>query len=485
MVFIIDSNGGQYNLNAVFWSLYTFGTGTFDAWVVNGGYFTTDNDPPNLIYPGDNNKSIGIPSTSQQVICIGSYVTKNQWVDIDGITQTQPGNPTIGDISGFSSLGPTRDNRMKPDLTAPGEVIIAALSSHLTIGPNTTPRSHVLQGGKHQKMQGTSMASPHVTGTVALMLQRNSNLDYTQTLNILNSTARKDNFTGPSANNTFGNGKLDALAAVQNTPGGGGPNPITILEQGFDSPPFPPANWTTQILNPSNTWLQSNPQNNNFNQIDPTSQFSAICPWVAQNQDEWLISETFALGSGSATLEFYVGYSTAWLNNATVKMHISTNGGGSWTQLWEAENDGQAWIWRQKNVDLSTYANNQNLKLAWQYVGNDGDLVALDGINLTGFATGLLSQDDPILSQQFHLLQNYPNPFNPETTIEFAIPGAGFVTLKIYDILGEELETLIAEKLPVGAFQFKWNAAHLASGVYLYRLTTDRFMQTRKLILMK
>jgi len=485
VVLVIDSNGGQYNLNAVYWVLYTFGSGTFDAWMVSGGYFTTDNDPQNLIFPGDNNKSIGIPATSQKVICVGSYVTKNQWVDIDGITQTQPGSPTIGGISGFSSLGPTRDNRMKPDLTAPGEVIIAALSSNLTIGPNTTPRSHVLQGGKHQKMQGTSMASPHVTGTVALMLQRNNNLDYTQTLNILKSTARKDNFTGPSANNTFGSGKVNALAAVQNTPGGGGPNPITVLEQGFDSQPFPPATWTTQVLNPSNTWMQGNPANNNFNQIDPTSQFSAICPWVAENQNEWLISETFSLGSGSASLEFYAGYSTAWLSYATMKLHISTNGGGSWTQLWEAENDGQGWIWRQKTIDLSAYANNQNLKLGWQYVGNDGDLVALDGIHLTGFATGLQNQNSSNIPEQYSLSQNYPNPFNPETTIEFRLPEADFVTLKIYNILGEELETLIAKKLSGGTFQFKWNAAHLASGVYLYRLETSNYTQTRKLILMK
>ncbi|UCF65130.1 MAG: S8 family peptidase [bacterium] len=485
VVLVIDSNGGQYNLNAVYWALYTFGSGTFDAWMVSGGYFTTDNDPQNLIFPGDNDKSIGIPATSQKVICVGSYVTKNQWVDMDGITQTQPGNPTIGNISGFSSLGPTRDNRMKPDLSAPGEVIIAALSSNLTIGPNTTPRSNVLQGGKHQKMQGTSMASPHVTGTVALMLQRNHNLDYTQTLNILKSTARKDNFTGPTANNTYGSGKLSALAAVQNTPGGGGPNPITVLEQGFDSQPFPPSNWTNQILNPSYTWMQGNPQNNNFNQIDPTSQFSAICPWVNQNQDEWLISESFALGSGSATLEFYAGYSTAWLSYATLKLHISTNGGGSWTQLWEAENDGQGWIWRQKTIDISAYANNQNLKLGWQYVGNDGDLVGLDGIQVTGFATGLQNQNDSNLPAQYSLSQNYPNPFNPETTIELKLPETSYVTLKIYNILGEQLEILIDKKLPAGTFQYKWNASHLASGVYLYRLDTGNFSETKKLILMK
>ncbi len=132
--FVIDSDNGQYPISSVFWTLYTFGSGTFDAWQVLGGNFTTDSDPYYGIMPGDNNKSIGIPGTSQQVVCVGSYVTKNQWIDIDGIPRQQPGNPVIGDISGFSSLGPTRDGRTKPDITAPGEVIVAALSSHLTIG---------------------------------------------------------------------------------------------------------------------------------------------------------------------------------------------------------------------------------------------------------------------------------------------------------------------------------------------------------------
>jgi len=484
VVFIIDSNNGQYNLNAVYWTLYTYGTGTFDAWIAMGGYFTADNDPQNLIFPGDNNKSIGIPATSQQVICVGSYVTKNQWVDIDGTTQTQPGNPTIGDISSFSSLGPSWDNRMKPDLAAPGEVIVAALSGDLTIGPNTTPRSNVLQGGKHQKMQGTSMASPHVTGTVALMLQRNHTLTYSQALSILTGSATKDNFTGTTANNTFGNGKLNALLAVQNTPGGGGPTPVTILEEGFDTQPFPPASWTTQVLNQTNTWRQSNPQDHNFNTIDSSSQYSALCPWVAQNQDEWLISRTFALAAGAASLEFYAGYSTQWLTAATLKLHISTNGGGTWTQLWEAENDGQPWIWRQKTIDLTSYANNQNLKIAWQYVGNDGDLVGIDGIQLTGY-TSISEMDEELFPREYQLSQNYPNPFNPTTTIEFSLPVTSMVTLKIFNLLGEEVERLFSDNLQAGSYRYEWNASHLASGVYFYRLEAGSYVETRKLILMK
>lgn len=487
VILMIDSKNGQYNLNAVYWTLFTFGSGTFDAWMVQDGYFTPDDIPANLIYPGDNNKSIGMPGTAQKVICVGSYVTKNQWIDIDGSTQTQPGNPTIGNISSFSSLGPTHDNRMKPDLSAPGEVIVAALSGDLTIGPDHTPRANILQGGKHQKMQGTSMASPHVTGTVALMLQKNHNLDYNQVFSTLTASSRKDNFTGSSANNTYGYGKLNAYQAVLSTPGGG-PQPTNIIVENFDAGSFPPSGWTTQVMNANNTWSQGNPANNNFNQIDPSNQFSAICPWVAENQDEWLSTSSFAIGSGTASLEFYAGYSTDWLSAATLKLHISTNGGTTWTNLWQAENDGQSWIWRQKTIDLSSYANNQNLRIAWQYVGNDGDLVGLDGVHLVALITDV-DDNDKTIPANFELSQNYPNPFNPGTVIKYQLAEACNVTLRIYDILGREVAVLVDEEKPAGVYRAELsansNGVDLSSGVYFYELAAGNFRQTKKMILLR
>src|SRR5690606_11469135 len=112
---------------------------------------------------------------------------------------------------------------------------------------------------------------------------------------------------------------------------------------------------------------------------------SAICPWVAEEQNEWLISPPFNLGNGNASVEFYAVHSTAFLGNATLKLHISMNGGTDWTKLWEAQDDGNGFMWRLINIDLTAYSNKENLKLAWQYVGNDGDLVGIDGLMLKGF----------------------------------------------------------------------------------------------------
>jgi hypothetical protein len=85
----------------------------------------------------------------------------------------------------------------------------------------------------------------------------------------------------------------------------------------------------------------------------------------------------------------------------------------------------------------------------------------------------------------YQLKQNYPNPFNPSTTIEFAIPKAGFVTLTIYDVLGEKVSTLVSENLTAGSYQYQWNAGDLASGVYFYSIEASGFTKSRKMLLIR
>jgi hypothetical protein len=86
---------------------------------------------------------------------------------------------------------------------------------------------------------------------------------------------------------------------------------------------------------------------------------------------------------------------------------------------------------------------------------------------------------------QFMLKQNYPNPFNPNTNIEFQIPKTEFVTLKIYNLLGQEVATLVSDKLAAGKYKCTWNASGISSGVYIFQLIAGEFEKTRKLILMR
>ena len=96
-------------------------------------------------------------------------------------------------------------------------------------------------------------------------------------------------------------------------------------------------------------------------------------------------------------------------------------------------------------------------------------------------------KENNILSfpSDFSLSQNYPNPFNPSTIISFDISIQTNVLLKIYDLLGNEVATLVNEVKPVGSYNVEFNASDLASGIYYYTLNAGDFHQTKKLILLK
>jgi len=89
------------------------------------------------------------------------------------------------------------------------------------------------------------------------------------------------------------------------------------------------------------------------------------------------------------------------------------------------------------------------------------------------------------LPERFELFQNYPNPFNPTTTIRFRISTSGFTSLKVFDVLGREVATLVNKELSAGEHSVQWNATEMPSGIYLYRLESGTNVSTRKLVLVK
>ncbi|MBS1492620.1 MAG: T9SS type A sorting domain-containing protein [Bacteroidetes bacterium] len=110
---------------------------------------------------------------------------------------------------------------------------------------------------------------------------------------------------------------------------------------------------------------------------------------------------------------------------------------------------------------------------------------------LIGYAKlngGTITNTTPIVStiaDKYALSQNYPNPFNPTTKITFAIPQNGFVSLKVYDLSGKEVMTLVNKNMTVGSYSVDFNGAFLSSGVYFYRLESDNFVETKKMMLVK
>jgi len=114
----------------------------------------------------------------------------------------------------------------------------------------------------------------------------------------------------------------------------------------------------------------------------------------------------------------------------------------------------------------------------------------IDGIVYGDTTVVSVEDETPNLPTEFSLSQNYPNPFNPSTIIRYEIPERSFVTLKVYDILGNEIATLINEEKPARSYEVEFNSLsgkfrNLPSGVYFYRLTSGKFADTKKLILLK
>ena len=83
------------------------------------------------------------------------------------------------------------------------------------------------------------------------------------------------------------------------------------------------------------------------------------------------------------------------------------------------------------------------------------------------------------------LSQNYPNPFNPVTNIKFSVAKTGLVKLSVFDITGKEVAMLVNEELNAGTYNYDFNALHLSNGIYFYRLETNNFTETKKMVLIK
>jgi uncharacterized delta-60 repeat protein len=125
--------------------------------------------------------------------------------------------------------------------------------------------------------------------------------------------------------------------------------------------------------------------------------------------------------------------------------------------------------------------NGDILAAGYDFASNSGDFMIA---RLTQNPTGVEYQNS-IRPTDFVLYQNYPNPFNPTTKISYSIPERSNVILKVYDVLGNEIATLVNEFRSAGKYEINYNASHLSSGVYFYTLLANEFTQTRKFILMK
>jgi photosystem II stability/assembly factor-like uncharacterized protein len=236
--------------------------------------------------------------------------------------------------------------------------------------------------------------------------------------------------------------------------------------------------------------------------------------WTIQYSDN---NPVFSMNTAYLNIRF-TDQNNGWAVGANSRILKTTNGGTNWVLINNAGigttagcrgifflNNNSGWI----GIDLDTITSRilytSNGGNNWTLQSAPGRAESIVFINATtGWFAGTshiayttnggvwIKQITSEVPSGYTLKQNYPNPFNPTTNIKFDIPENGkwkmennIVSLKIYDILGKEMETLVNEKLKPGTYDVIWDASQYPSGVYFYRLITDGFSETKKMILVK
>ena len=185
--------------------------GAIHAWILNRemGRFTHGHTPFCLV---------GMPGTAFSAVTVASYATRNGWDSRAGPgAQPQLSAMNLGDVSFFSSPGPTRERHNKPEIAAPGQWLVAPLSAQATMAH--VPLWTRVRNRPYAAMQGTSMAAPYVAGAIALLLEKEPDLDWAEVKRRLIKSARQDRFTRPSWNWRWGYGKLDIERFLTVEPG--------------------------------------------------------------------------------------------------------------------------------------------------------------------------------------------------------------------------------------------------------------------------
>jgi hypothetical protein len=228
-----------------------------------------------------------------------------------------------------------------------------------------------------------------------------------------------------------------------------------------------------KTTNGGTTWIQKYTGTDQYNSLSfpdhRTGFASSVEGYVMNTTDggeSWSRSAS-AIQSLSTEL-YFVSSSVGYLVASRGAIWKTTDGGGTWSQ--------------------QVSGTSQNLQSVFFTSANTGYAVGWYGTILkttTGGNTTSVAQSSQERPEGFQLFQNYPNPFNPTTTIEYSVPERASVELKVVDVLGRVVTTLLNEEKPAGAYTVRWNADGVASGVYFYRLKAGGFVQTRKMLLVR
>ena len=194
--------------------------------------------------------------------------------------------------------------------------------------------------------------------------------------------------------------------------------------------------------------------------------FSSVSVQSPNGGEVWVVGETEDI-------------TWSGVNVNDVKIELSTNNGTDWSTIIESTPNTGTYAWEVTAQDSSDECLIRITNVANGFVYDVSDNVfTIDIISNLG-------EELEAIPTEFNLAQNYPNPFNPETTIKYVVPKTSLVSIKVYDLTGQEVASLVNEVKEVGTYDVNFDARNLASGVYLYRMVAGDFTSVKKLNVLK
>jgi subtilisin family serine protease len=449
-------------------------------------------------------------ASSNNVITCGASTTKLSWTNCAGLgisfNATIPVT-VVGGIASFSSAGPTRDGRTKPDIAAPGHGIGSSMTQDVTLGACTTASTYysfLPDNMKHMIMSGTSMAAPHVTGAVALLFQKHGALTRAEIMERLSAVALVDGYTGVVPNNSWGVGKLRVDVTDPNVtvayPNGGDVFyfgfPLDIVWVASDPIWSGVDNVDIELSrNGGTTWevVASNIANLGVHTWTPTgpATFSALLRVtahdLAKNAGSDLSDALFTITEQPIANEipFFLADNTS--DGVTLSWRFAD--AGIYTSSWVERSSSDDWMRLDSAVTVTTDGFSMVDRTAQPGVDYQYRVAAMTaaGAQVT-FEPVSISASNTIT--EFALGRAWPNPTSTGSTVSFAVPRAAHVSVKVFDVRGRLVNTLADQEYGPGRYEVTWNGRSsqgeaVSNGIYFVNFVAPSARLVQRVMVVK
>ena len=492
-----DSNGvdpapGDYDIT------FTGLTGTAHVWkaisTMTSGFPASDNG-----------YSVGPPATARKAVAVGAWKTRNTWPSVLGQQSYSGdwGTAPVGSRAPFSSIGPARDGFQKPDLVAPGMAMVSALTADAN---PPTPNEYVVPGAKYTMQQGTSMAAPMVAGVIALMFEKNPTLTADEVLQILRSSASSNQFSGTTWNPEYGEGLLDAAAALAAVTGGSsgangdadGDGRATVLDL---------VQLVNFVVDPVGHPLST--QARAALDVSPAAAGDGLLNAQDVARLVGLILGTTSVGRSAVETPFAVRVRAPGAVEGKWVQTIELEGAHVAAGQFELRVPEGTSVGGAVTADLPVVASRVGDRLRVLFYDLDGEIgpgpvrlhvplvasgpdpargAALDGVMaaaLDGSLRSVVVEDAVTMPGSLFAFTHGPNPVSETSTVAFSLARAANVRLDVYDVRGRLVRPLHQGELGAGRHALDWDARdasgrRVAAGSYFYRLAVDGEVVTRK-----